>query len=418
MSSYNLPLEINYQPFLSTDLAGQGPYVSGFPAIMGAMSDAAYQPNTSRLREVYDTSLYGIPPNALYQRKKWIYICKGPQHAYAAPGKSFTEGQDIRIYNSAAVASTKSVVAARVISYDARTGLLWFDVYSILMGSDNSTGELNRIPTSLAVVTCFAGKQTIDEGTGYPRSIATGGTGGSSDRDGLTQLTSRNIIRVAEYMNDFISPAEGPVDVYNDLSVRMSAYGNAASTPSAHPGVIKMNVSAGAGNVRMNAVINKYPGIHNAEGGASVTGSAGLLVGSYWEFDVYIPALSTAVNEYIIEIGGTSSLSLPNHTLYFKYQRTSSVNWIIAASGSPFVSSTTATAVSTGWNRLRITRTSSSVFTFNVNGTNIGTLSPSSFDNQGPMGAYIQLDRSAGTSPTIEWDYFYALHLYSTDRGL
>lgn len=421
MSQFNLPLEIDYQPFQSTDLAGQGPYLAGYPAIMGAMGNATYTAASSDLREVFDTSLYGIPPNTLYQRKPWIFICKGPQVCYAAPGKAFVKGCDIRIYNRNAVALTKSVVAARVISYDVKTGLLWFDVYSIFMGADNGTGDHNRIATTDATATIFNGKQTINQVTGYPRTIATGGTAGSSDRDALTQLGSRNIVRVAEYFNDFVSPAEGPIDTYSNVGTRLNLFGNASVQPLSHPGTIRMQATSTNQLVYLTISPNLFSGVDFFS--TIKNASFATLDGSYTEFCIYIPTLSNGTNEYYLTFGiyagGSGS---PKSQALFQYIRPTSSNWLVTSSspGGGTNNLTTTTAVAVGWNKFRLTRNGSN-YVFSINGVTIGTIGyPVLSDSSvyAIASPYVSIQRAAGTSPIIEVDYVYTKVLYATDRGL
>lgn len=94
-----------------------------------------------------------------------------------------------------------------------------------------------------------------------------------------------------------------------------------------------------------------------------------------FEGSININALSTASDEYALNIGFVSDDALADDGVFFQYQRTSSVNWrLIARNGGTTTVTTSGTAVSATSVRLRIEITASNLATFYVNGTSVGTV--------------------------------------------
>jgi hypothetical protein len=102
----------------------------------------------------------------------------------------------------------------------------------------------------------------------------------------------------------------------------------------------------------------------------------------FFETLIYLPILSTAIQEYEILVGLGNSLpllgSFADHTngVYFKYRRATSVNWIcVTADNGSLTSTTTATAVgATAWIKLAaIINAAGTSVGFYINGTLVAT---------------------------------------------
>lgn len=409
MSVYNLPLEINYQKFETSNFAGSN-YLSGFPSIAAALAAQSYSATFSDARAVYVA-------DPTYPRKDFVWMFKGLQCIYLAPGKAFGPGCDVRIYNKASAGATHGVVAARVESYDAITGLMWFDAYAISLGLDTGSPETNHIPITNTRVTAFNGKNVAVVGN---RTIATGGTGATSDMDALNNFGSRNGRDVVEYLHDFLSPAEGPAHVFGTTGTYLNAYGVAQSDPTNHPGVIQLGAVTTVASNRSKTLI-----LANHARAPSSSYSGGITVmnaGCAVEWLVWQPALSNVTNEYTY-VTGLYFINTSNIETYlqFAYTRTSSVNWKIqgrALNGS-VTDTATATAVASAWIKFRI-EFDGTTFTFRINGTSVGTMTAASLGYvvgiNTPLYFRSSITWVAGTSPIYDHDYVYIKKVFLGPR--
>ena len=411
MSNYNLPLQFDKSILFSTDLAGKN-YVSGYPFMLQKIGAASYTATHSELSKVYNTAPFGIPTDTLYKPKLYVFMCKGPQCVYAAPGKAFYQGADIRVYDYVTGVIIKPVIEARVLSYDPRTGLLWFDAYSVLMG----TGETNKFPIENARVSVFNAKYAIS-GTPYtPRSIASGGTAATKDVDALANLGSRNIKTVMQYFTDFISPAEGAFTHVDNTPTYINGYGLATILPSEHPGVIRQQVTSTLADRGRNFWIGP-----NTDQGKT-QGICALGVGDTWEWMTYIPTLATAGNDYRLTMGAFIQTSAGVISqLEFLYSGSAQVKWqTVTRYVSGPVTTVSATNVATGWNKLSITNDGVNIV-FKVNGATIASIGVGFIFSYGTVNftMYFHHDLAwiAGAPPVIELDYFSIFRTYSTARG-
>lgn len=93
------------------------------------------------------------------------------------------------------------------------------------------------------------------------------------------------------------------------------------------------------------------------------------------EIALSLNQLSTASEEYALNLGGVCGPTLAGDGVFFQYQRTSSLNWrLVARNGGATTVTTSSSAVALGAYRLRIEITASNLATFYVNGTSVGTV--------------------------------------------
>lgn len=169
-------------------------------------------------------------------------------------------------------------------------------------------------------------------------------------------------------------------------------------------GVYSVNDEAGIFTVDANASSNGLP-----------VGIGSLIV----EIGVRCNTISASFNDYILNLGFVSDSSPTGRGVYFQYDRATSGNvWRLVAKNSSQTTSVSSStvAVSTEY-RLRIEVTSSSLATFYVNGTSVGTVT-SNIPSLLSLGAMMKRNTSsAGAVAYWDIDYIgYQLSL-STPRS-
>ena len=415
--SYNLPLEINQVAFETMDFADRN-YMAGFPSIMGAMSAQSYNASWSDARSIYDPRPYGQPQSVVYKQKDYVYTSKGLQSIYLQPGKGFVPGADIRIYNKNSAANPRTIISARVESYDAKTGLMWFDCYAVNIGADFGTPENSKIPINSVRVSLYGAKVVNSP----VRSIATGGTGGTTYLEALAALGSRQSRDISELFHDFLSPAEGPAHVWNASAQYLNVYGQAQNDPANHPGIISLGgLTTTASNRTKTLMLSSSPRYETAnQGGAPI---CTMTSGCVFETLVWQPALSTATNEYEFEIGLKFNAAIGEAgKLLFNYRRLSNTAWRCLgqmATGSISTTNTTS-IVASGWYKFRI-EFDGTAFRFFINGANLATMTLASLGagvNGTLSGFYIYARQNwiAGVTPFHDIDYVYLKKAYSPRR--
>lgn len=428
MSDYSLPLEFNNRVFTSTEFAGRA-YASGYPHFMQTLDGCAIEAFYSEVRELYEPKKYGRASDPLYEPKKFVWMCKGPQVLYVAPGKAFVQGCEVRVYKANTAAASASVIYATVLSYDEVTGLLWIEVHSIRVGNEFQVGD-NKIPVASARVSIF---NDMNVPQAAPRNVSGGGLASSNDIDGLGAIGAANIRSASEFFHDFISQAEGNVESYHIHSVggailRNLMFQKPPSDPANHPGCVYMFCSNGP-NDRHRIVVAPY-GESPAAGDTAGANSkiTGFTTGMFIEFVFYLPLIATVAQDYVLNIGlcgdEASGTNVNTFRFMLNYTRSASANWRIGYgyNGAATAFAATASAVTTGWKKVRMTFTGA-VINVTVNGVlilSISTATLGSYDQTrrvsfGHFSA--ELDYVAGGQHELYLDYLHIRKPYASMRG-
>jgi hypothetical protein len=360
--TYGLPLEFDERIFRSDDLVGTN-YLSGFPDIMKAIGNQTYKTTWSDLRTSLDVSLYGRSPNPRDKPKPYVYIVKGIQTVYAKPGRAFQPGADIRVYHSTATGATRSLIAARVLSYDEITGKLKFDAYAINYGVDTSVVEVNKIPTLSARVSIFGSRHVS---SGAAQAIANGGTAATSERDALKQIGAYNISDVAEFFCD-ITDANETNDFYQWSSNASHNFslGAATTNPEEHPGQLVLSPASGICGFTVGYGYGSV-----GKSGASFSGA-----GSYIEYDILVGALPSNVSNYDLCLGLGTNLGPHNTTEGFGIRLTYSLaaRFIADAYGASSITGTAVLPAANTWYRCRVANDGANLI-YSINGTQIASI--------------------------------------------
>lgn len=177
-----------------------------------------------------------------------------------------------------------------------------------------------------------------------------------------------------------------------------------------------------------------HQGLFELETGSTNAGSASISLGSgstpvillgggnlYWESVVNIQNLATVgVEDYTLYFGlhdGWIFTSPPNNGFYFTYLVDTSANWIInSANGGTRTTTTSATAVASGWTKLGIAyNLGTTTATFYVNGTSIGTIATNISTN--PITPTWTVFKTAGTTNRVFYiDYVDLMINFTTPR--
>ena len=121
----------------------------------------------------------------------------------------------------------------------------------------------------------------------------------------------------------------------------------------------------------------------------------------YYETLINLPALSNGTNEYQLTIGIHDGWIYGGQSngFYFSYIRTTSTSWQFACmNGGVATTTTSATAVATGWTKLAMYYNGTNV-NFYINGSSQGTISTHLTTN-GVTPCWL-ITQSAGTSPCL-----------------
>lgn len=163
-----------------------------------------------------------------------------------------------------------------------------------------------------------------------------------------------------------------------------------------------------------------HPGIVELQTGTTSNGRASLgageirLPGGATNFDalININALSLLSDEYELEVGfgdaGPGSGNDNTEGIYFKYDRTTSVNWLrCTANNSTATETASGTAVATGWTNLSfVLNADGTSVEFFVNGVSIGTNNTNMVSGTALIKPYLRLRKTNGnTSVLVYVDY-------------
>jgi|GEM_PF-2956927 hypothetical protein len=216
------------------------------------------------------------------------------------------------------------------------------------------------------------------------------------------------------------STASNRYRFYDDMSsamefdIHVTGTGAAAAPASpidnAHAGLIEMQVgTTSTGNVSVSLGIGSTPAV--------VLGGGNL----YFETCFNIQTLATtAVDDYTLYLGihdGWVFTNPPNNGFYFTYLVNTSANWLInSANGGIRTTTTSSTAVSTGWTRLGISyNLGTTTATFFVNGVSIGTINTNISTNA--IGPTWTAFKTVGTTNRIFYiDYVDLMIDFTTPR--
>jgi uncharacterized protein with putative carbohydrate binding module len=252
-----------------------------------------------------------------------------------------------------------------------------FEVYVEFTGLSAGTATIDGTATQ----TWFNAIRLV-EGSTDISSLSDGGRGlfddelqsersNANKKHDLEDLMSYNTIghprRRFSYINDFISN-QSLTSGQSDSLMGITFSGTGAVTSSdgeaGHPGITVLET----GTTTTGLASARTSGLRTVLGG----GAAVL------EAVIDIPTLADGTNDYEVWIGFTDSATGdPTDGVYFHYDRDTSANWILrtdSASGGQ-TSTTSGTAVATGWNTFRIeinaAGTSAEYF---LNGSSLGTI--------------------------------------------
>jgi hypothetical protein len=161
-----------------------------------------------------------------------------------------------------------------------------------------------------------------------------------------------------------------------------------------------------------------YTGTQNV-GRCSVSVSNVLVHGGGFEFYemlINIPTLANGTQDYIIRMGtGDQNASASagvdhNNGVYFEYQGNAQANWVLkTANGGTRTSTTSSTAVATGWTKLRIEVTGSNKAEYFINGTSVGTIT-TNIPTVNSTGQCFKLEKKVGTTGVRMFLDYYQMH--------
>lgn len=408
--SYGFPLEFDDRLHNSLELVGRN-YLSGFPDLMKAISAQTYKTTYSDLRKTLDVTQYGLPNNPLDREKPYVYAFRGIQTVYAAPGRAFYPGADIRIYNRVTAGSTRTLIAARVIAYNELTGKLTFEANAINFGVDDFAMEVNKIPTLNARVSLF-GARGLTAGT--PLSIASGGIAGTTERSGLAAIGSQNVSNIAEFFCDFLYMDEiMSLTPWINTAINFVGGTMASTTPEEHPG--QMSIVAGISSQAAGWVFGYQGGVAGKNG----FGFKG--TGSFIEYSVLVSAAPTTGNNYDYGMGVCKDAAEHDalEGFGFKIIFATSARILCSATGASTVVAATVPAANT-WYKCRITNDGTN-FVYTINGTTVATISQASTTVDLTNNLYMP---SFGFGPTTRaasitgfLDYVHVKEYFNNARG-
>ena len=162
-----------------------------------------------------------------------------------------------------------------------------------------------------------------------------------------------------------------------------------------------------------------HPGIVDLETGTDTNGGAAIRrgLGGQWvlnngaymmDYIIKIPVLADVTDDFVFTIGLATTMSSSSavgdcpgsHAVFFKYIRSSSVNWTAgthASSSETLSTGGSSVAVDTNWTHLRSTvNADATEVEFFVNGTSIGTVT-TNIPSAG-MGVGMVIKKTAGTT--------------------
>lgn len=169
---------------------------------------------------------------------------------------------------------------------------------------------------------------------------------------------------------------------------------------SSHPGTFKMST----GTTNSGAVNVNYTGNQATNTGNYIFGGGNFTYIAY----INIVTLATAGEDYdyYIGLGDGWIFGTPTSGIYFRYNRSTSANWLFVTNNSSSVTSTTSsTAVTTGWHKMKISGTTSQV-TFSVDGVTLGTTSTNLPTGAISLNMHLVIKSAGTTSRDFYQDYF------------
>jgi len=302
---------------------------------------------------------------------------------------------DVMVGDSGA-GGTKGLVGAPSAG-DASAGKFWKADGTWAVPSGGGGG-------SVATDTIWDAAGDLAQGNGSDSAVrlAAGDYGGVLTSAGastaLFYSTPNNSFTVFEHFLSHLASATIFSEVFSGVS---STAGT--SHDKDHPGVYSLSTGA-------SATSTGYLRVGNSNGAIMVGG--GVLV---WEQSIKIPDLSSGTQTFVAHFGfaepGYIVSTGGNHWIKFIHDNTTG-NWIISCKNNGTAKTTTSgTAVSTGWQKIRIVvNAAATSVSFFVNGTEV-TGSPITTnipDNTDSMSFGWGMTKSFGTTArTIDTDYVY-----------
>jgi hypothetical protein len=191
-----------------------------------------------------------------------------------------------------------------------------------------------------------------------------------------------------------------------------------------------VSTAGGGSSITVGAATaaSNHPGVFRLTSGANAGSSASLLLAQSniiigggainMETDINIGTLSNGTQTFQIRFGiGDSGSTDFTNGVYFEYNIATSTNWVIktAAAGTR-TSTTTSTAVATGWTKLTIQiNAAGSSAQFFINGTSVGTINTNL--PTAASGIAIQVDGILGNATkSVDVDYFSMNQRFTTAR--
>lgn len=131
-------------------------------------------------------------------------------------------------------------------------------------------------------------------------------------------------------------------------------------------------------------------------------------------------ALATVADDYYVRIGYQDQWIFnpgPNQGVFFEYNRSVSVNWLInTANGGAITQTDTGIPVTAGWHRFRIVSTVAPLHQFYLDDVFIGSITTNTPTNQ-LLSQGIRLEKTAATGANLFWwDYLKHMNRFTTAR--
>lgn len=247
---------------------------------------------------------------------------------------------------------------------------------------DNGTNFVESTPTFPASASATTRKIIVSDGTNWVASTETWAVPGSSGNiltsDGTNWTSAANSSVFApnatvNIFDDFIGT------VQNNTGNMISQFGwqvntnlsfeNPATADNGHPGIIGNNQFMATNDAQYIIMSSFLTGISIGLGGGAITLN--------WVFKIV--NLSNSTNRYVFNIGlgdTTGNFADQANGCYVKYSdNVNSGNWeFVTASSSTRTTSTSSTAVTTGWHNLQITiNAGATSVSFSMDGVSLGT---------------------------------------------
>jgi hypothetical protein len=301
-----------------------------------------------------------------------IYSGPGQQRMFIRGTKGYLPGARLMAYTLDAD-SKPIYVLIRVISYSATTGALYFE--NLFQ---------NILCQNLAAVWALTA-QYPDTLLGTPLAVASGGTGAGGALQADIQTARKNLSKGRmesfwdTFFDDFVGTPVASARTYLSPTTTQvnPTYGTSPDLTN-HPGIGVITVST------LNSCAELYVG------GNTVVGRSGLLpsgAATLFEADVYVPALSTGTQGYILQAGVLPDISIGSSTSgsYIKLSYTHSVNagnWTYEHSTGTFPTTgdTGVAVVAATWYRITVLLSGGNILV-QLNGSTVLSIIQTNYGN-------------------------------------